>query len=70
MGKRACIIAKSTHRLPSKSIQSLSSNYQNWFEFPAAEHRAVRETVGMYDVSSFGKFRVWHELCQSTEFNG
>jgi 4-methylaminobutanoate oxidase (formaldehyde-forming) len=31
---------------------------QNWFDFSAAEHRAVREAVGMYDVSSFGKFQV------------
>ncbi|WP_102225404.1 GcvT family protein [Acidimangrovimonas sediminis] len=31
---------------------------QNWFENSAAEHRAVREGVGMYDMSSFGKLRV------------
>ncbi|QYX56246.1 FAD-dependent oxidoreductase [Roseovarius sp. SCSIO 43702] len=31
---------------------------QNWFENAAAEHRAVREGVGMYDMSSFGKLRV------------
>ncbi len=31
---------------------------QNWFENSAAEHRAVRENVGMYDMSSFGKIRV------------
>ncbi|MGR3659632.1 MAG: GcvT family protein [Paracoccaceae bacterium] len=31
---------------------------QNWFENWAAEHRAVRENVGMYDMSSFGKLRV------------
>ncbi len=31
---------------------------QNWFENAAAEHRAVRENVGMYDMSSFGKIRV------------
>jgi glycine cleavage system T protein len=31
---------------------------QNWFENQAAEHRAVRENVGMYDMSSFGKIRV------------
>ena len=31
---------------------------QNWFENSAAEHRAVREDVGMYDMSSFGKLRV------------
>jgi len=31
---------------------------QNWFENAAAEHRAVRENVGMYDMTSFGKIRV------------
>ncbi|MCW9043339.1 MAG: FAD-dependent oxidoreductase [Pseudopelagicola sp.] len=31
---------------------------QNWFENAAREHRAVRENVGMYDMSSFGKVRV------------
>ncbi|PHO05009.1 FAD-dependent oxidoreductase [Rhodobacteraceae bacterium 4F10] len=31
---------------------------QNWFENSAEEHRAVRENVGMYDMSSFGKIRV------------
>jgi 4-methylaminobutanoate oxidase (formaldehyde-forming) len=31
---------------------------QNWFENAAREHRAVRENVGMYDMSSFGKIRV------------
>ncbi len=31
---------------------------QNWFENTAREHRAVRENVGMYDMSSFGKIRV------------
>jgi 4-methylaminobutanoate oxidase (formaldehyde-forming) len=31
---------------------------QNWFENAAAEHRAVRENLGMYDMSSFGKLRV------------
>jgi 4-methylaminobutanoate oxidase (formaldehyde-forming) len=29
---------------------------QNWFEYSALEHRAVRETVGLFDLSSFGKF--------------
>jgi len=29
---------------------------QNWFEFSAAEHRAVRERVGLFDQSSFAKF--------------
>ena len=31
---------------------------QNWFEHSAAEHMAVRETVGLFDQSSFAKFLV------------
>ncbi|MEM8789369.1 MAG: FAD-dependent oxidoreductase [Pseudomonadota bacterium] len=31
---------------------------QNWWENAAREHRAVREGVGIYDMSSFGKIRV------------
>lgn len=31
---------------------------QNWFENRAEEHQAVRENIGMYDMSSFGKIRV------------
>ncbi|PVA09774.1 FAD-dependent oxidoreductase [Pelagivirga sediminicola] len=31
---------------------------QNWFDNAAAEHKAIREGVGMYDMSSFGKIRV------------
>ena len=31
---------------------------QNWFENAAHEHHAIRNTVGMYDMSSFGKIRV------------
>ncbi|WP_306113247.1 MULTISPECIES: FAD-dependent oxidoreductase [unclassified Roseovarius] len=31
---------------------------QNWFGNAAAEHKAIREGVGMYDMSSFGKLRV------------
>ncbi|HEY1000652.1 MAG TPA: FAD-dependent oxidoreductase, partial [Streptosporangiaceae bacterium] len=30
----------------------------NWFEHSAAEHRSVREAVGMFDTSSFGKLLV------------
>ncbi|MCK0126104.1 FAD-dependent oxidoreductase [Gelidibacter sp. F2691] len=30
----------------------------NWFENAAAEQKAVRENVGMYDMTSFGKIRV------------
>ncbi|PPB80464.1 4-methylaminobutanoate oxidase (formaldehyde-forming) [Albidovulum inexpectatum] len=31
---------------------------QNWFDNAAEEHRAMREGVGFYDMSSFGKIRV------------
>jgi glycine cleavage system T protein len=31
---------------------------QNWFEHSAAEHRCVREQVGLFDMTSFAKFRV------------
>jgi len=31
---------------------------QNWFEHTGAEHRAVRETAGLFDQSSFAKFTV------------
>ncbi|EDQ34213.1 Glycine cleavage system T protein (aminomethyltransferase) [Hoeflea phototrophica DFL-43] len=31
---------------------------QNWFENQAREHRAVREAVGLFDMTSFGKIRV------------
>lgn len=31
---------------------------QNWFDNTRAEHMAVREAVGLYDMTSFGKIRV------------
>ena len=31
---------------------------QNWFQYSADEHRAVRERVGLADISSFTKFRI------------
>ena len=31
---------------------------QNWFEHSAREHRAVRDGVGLFDQSSFAKFRL------------
>ena len=31
---------------------------QNWFAHSAREHRAVREAVGLFDQTSFAKFRV------------
>lgn len=31
---------------------------QNWFDVVAEEHRAVREAVGLFDLSSFAKFMI------------
>ena len=31
---------------------------QNWFENSASEHRTLRENIGLFDMSSFGKIRV------------
>ncbi len=31
---------------------------QNWFDYSAAEHRAAREAVALFDQTSFAKFRV------------
>ncbi len=31
---------------------------QNWFDNARAEHMAIRESVGVYDMSSFGKLRI------------
>jgi 4-methylaminobutanoate oxidase (formaldehyde-forming) len=31
---------------------------QNWFDYAAAEHRAVRTGAGVFDLSPFGKIRV------------
>ncbi len=37
-------------------VYRYSYGRQNWFDHSAAEHRAVREAVGLFDQSSFGKF--------------
>lgn len=37
-------------------VYEYSFGRQNWFEYSAAEHLAVRNAVGMFDLSSFGKF--------------
>jgi len=41
-----------------KAEYDYSWQRQNFFDNVAAEHRAVRTNVGMYDMSSFGKLRV------------
>ena len=42
---------------PGRAGYEYSYGRQNWFEHSAAEHRAVRERVGLFDLSSFAKFR-------------
>lgn len=39
-------------------VYEYSYGRQNWFDHSGAEHRAVREKVGMFDMTSFGKFLV------------
>ncbi|SFR14639.1 GcvT family protein [Poseidonocella sedimentorum] len=40
------------------SDYAYSWSRQNWFDNAAREHAAIRENVGIYDMSSFGKIRV------------
>jgi glycine cleavage system T protein len=39
-------------------VYEYSYGRQNWFEHSAAEHAAVRGAVGVFDLSSFGKYLV------------
>ena len=39
-------------------VYEYSYDRQNWFDYRAAEHRAVREQVALFDLSSFAKIRV------------
>lgn len=41
-----------------KAEYEYSWGRQNWFEYSVAEHMAVRENVGVYDLSSMAKFLV------------
>lgn len=41
-----------------KAEYAYSWKRQNWFGNSAAEHRAIREGVGLYDMTSFGKIIV------------
>ncbi|MYE82890.1 MAG: FAD-dependent oxidoreductase [Gammaproteobacteria bacterium] len=42
---------------PGQARYEYSYGRQNWFEHSAAEHNAVRGRVGLFDLSSFAKFR-------------
>ena len=39
-------------------VYEYSFKRQNWFEYSAMEHKAVREDVGLIDMSAFAKIRV------------
>ncbi len=39
-------------------VYEYSYQRQNWFDYATAEHKAVRETCGLFDMTSFGKIRV------------
>ena len=39
-------------------VYRYSYKRQNWFSYAAEEHKAVREAVGLFDQTSFGKFLV------------
>jgi 4-methylaminobutanoate oxidase (formaldehyde-forming) len=41
-----------------KAVYEYSYERQNWFEPSAHEHRSVRGAVGLFDQSSFAKFRL------------
>ena len=41
-----------------KAEHRYSWERQNWFEYAAEEHQAVRTGVGLFDLSPFGKIRV------------
>ena len=63
--KRACYGAKMGYERPNwfapngvKPQTSYSFGRQNWFDYAAAEHRAAREAVAIFDQSSFAKFIV------------
>jgi 4-methylaminobutanoate oxidase (formaldehyde-forming) len=42
----------------AKAEYQYSYKRQNWFAFYAEEHMAMRQSVGIYDISSFGKFEI------------
>ncbi|HCX86682.1 MAG TPA: FAD-dependent oxidoreductase [Gammaproteobacteria bacterium] len=51
-----------------EAVYEYSYGRQNWFDYSAQEHRAVRENVGVFDMSSFGKYLVQgRDACQLLE---
>ena len=49
-------------------VYEYSYGRQNWFDHSAREHHSVRENVGVFDMSSFGKYLVQgRDACQLLE---
>ena len=44
---------------PKEAIYEYSFNKQNWFEKSRSEHLSVRESVGLFDQTSFSKFLIY-----------
>ncbi|MEC7585976.1 MAG: FAD-dependent oxidoreductase, partial [Pseudomonadota bacterium] len=51
-------LPKAEHDAGKPAEYEYSWKRQNWFDHSADEHNAVRNHVGMFDLSSFGKIRV------------
>ena len=51
-------LPKAAKNAGKKAEYDYSWGRQNWFEYSAAEHMAVRQKVGMFDMSSFGKIKL------------
>jgi 4-methylaminobutanoate oxidase (formaldehyde-forming) len=53
---------------PSKAEARLDYSFgrQNWFPFAAAEHKAARENVALFDLTSFAKFLLQGRDAQRT----
>jgi 4-methylaminobutanoate oxidase (formaldehyde-forming) len=51
-------LPKSEQKAGKPPAYEYSWKRQNWFDYNAAEHKAVREKVGFFDLSSFGKIMV------------
>ena len=63
--KRACFGSKLGWERPNwfapegvEPVDDYSMGRQNWFDHVGTEHKAVRETVGVFDQSSFAKFEL------------
>ncbi len=51
-------VPKAARAQGEKPEYQYSWKRQNWFKHAAAEHQAIREGVGFFDMTSFGKIRV------------